>query len=224
MEKMLSTEELIKKAQETGVDFGKGDPYNRLRYYTKIGWLPHMTRQKDSDGNIRGHYPEWVLGQLVTIEKLKSEGADNNEIAKQIETKNKYTSLLNLIKSKEVRTQLISYSTLILLLIISANEFGILNIGNQKSSLIEAFSAQGTNSDSIEILASGSAIVPKGHSTVFVNSKNLTADAKVIITFTQSFSPATAYWVTNVRAGEGFELKLDTPLYYDTSFNWFVSK
>jgi len=92
MEKMLSTEELILKAREVGVDFGKGDPYNRLRYYTKIGWLPHMTRQKDADGNIKGHYPEWVLGQLVTIEKLKSEGSDNDEIAKQIETKSKYTN------------------------------------------------------------------------------------------------------------------------------------
>ncbi|HAI63044.1 MAG: hypothetical protein UU64_C0007G0023 [candidate division WWE3 bacterium GW2011_GWF2_41_45] len=224
MEKMLSTEELILKAQSTGIDFGKGDPYNRLRYYTKIGWLPHMTRQKDSDGNIRGHYPDWVLERLVTIERLKAEGADNDEIAKEIETKNKYTNLLNVIKSKEIRTQLISYSTLILLLIISANEFGLINIGNKKSSLIEAFSAQGTNSESVEIVASGSAVVPKGHSSVFVDSEILTADAKVIITFTQSFSPATAYWVTNVRAGEGFELRLDTPLYYDTSFNWFVSK
>ena len=37
---------LIKQAKKEGVQFGRGDPYNRLRYYTKIGWLPHMTRKK----------------------------------------------------------------------------------------------------------------------------------------------------------------------------------
>lgn len=224
MEKMLSTEELIKKAGTMGVDFGKGDPYNRLRYYTKIGWLPHMTRQRDNDGNIRGHYPEWVLNQLVTIEKLKEMGAGNDEIAKQIEIKSKYTNLLNLIKSKEVRNQIISYSTLVLIIVIFANELGVINLGQPKSSLIEAFSAADETPQTIEIMASGQSAVPKGRSSIFVKEENLVPGAKVNVTFTQNFSPATAYWVTNVRPGEGFELKLDAPVYYNATFNWWMSR
>jgi len=221
---MLSIEELIKKAQTMGVDFGRGDPYNRLRYYTKIGWLPHMTRQRDKDGNIRGHYPESVLSQLITIEKLKEAGASNDEIAKQIEIKSKYTNLINLIKSKEVRNQIISYSTLLLLLVIFANELGLVNLGQHKSSIIEAFSSASETPQTLEIMASGEGIVPKGRSSVFIKEEKVAPGAKIYVTFTQNFSPATAYWVTNVRPGEGFELKLDAPVYYNATFNWWTSR
>ncbi len=224
MEKMLSTEELIIKAKNMGVDFGKGDPYNRLRYYTKIGWLPHMTRQRDSEGNIKGHYPEWVLDQLVTIEKLKEQGESNEEIAKKIEIKSKYTNLLNLIKSKEVRTQLISYSTLLVLVLILANEFGVITLGKQRNDLMEAYSYTRNADGSIETVASGTSVFPKRQSTHFVKASTLPADAKVHITFTQNFTPATAFWVSEVRAGEGFEIRLDTPVYYDTTFNWWITK
>lgn len=46
----ISVEKLIKILKEKNISFGKGDPYNRLRYYTKIGWLPHMTRKKTKKG------------------------------------------------------------------------------------------------------------------------------------------------------------------------------
>ena len=31
MESLISTEKLIEEAKTKGIDFGKGDPYNRLR-------------------------------------------------------------------------------------------------------------------------------------------------------------------------------------------------
>ena len=49
MESLISTEKLIEESKTKGIDFGKGDPYNRLRYYTKIGWLPHMQRKKNDE-------------------------------------------------------------------------------------------------------------------------------------------------------------------------------
>ena len=75
VDNLVSIENLIEAAKRKGLNFGKGDPYNRLRYYTKIGWLPHMVRKSDNEGSIKGHYPEWALNQLIIIEKLKAEGA-----------------------------------------------------------------------------------------------------------------------------------------------------
>jgi hypothetical protein len=44
-EKLIKIDEIIERAKELGVDFGKGDPKNRLRYLTKIGLLPHCQRK-----------------------------------------------------------------------------------------------------------------------------------------------------------------------------------
>ena len=75
MSSLIEVEKLIRMAKKEGVSFGKGDPYNRLRYYTKIGWLPHMERKRVKSGDVVGHYPKWVLSRLVMIDKLKKQGS-----------------------------------------------------------------------------------------------------------------------------------------------------
>ncbi len=223
MTKLLNTEEIIERAKQLGVDFGKGDPYNRLRYYTKMGWLPHMTRQKDPEGNIRGHYPESVVEQLVIIEKMKTDGMQNEDIAKKLETKNKFSNLLTFIKSKEIRNQLISYATLILLLVIFANESGVISLGKQKSQILQAFSgSQGTSIT--EVASSGTSFMPKNQSVIFVKTQKVGTNSKIDVTFTQNYSPATSYWVNKIMPGEGFELKTDAPMFEDTTFSWFITK
>ncbi|MEK7611415.1 MAG: hypothetical protein AAB486_03545, partial [Patescibacteria group bacterium] len=42
---LLPVEEIVKLAKESGYNFRFGDPYNRLRYYIKIGLLPNMVRK-----------------------------------------------------------------------------------------------------------------------------------------------------------------------------------
>ena len=84
MEKFISLKELIKFAKKEGVDLGKGDPYNRLRYYTKMGWLPHMTRKVNEKGDIEGHYPLWVTDTLKTIQELRVSGTPNEQIEQKI--------------------------------------------------------------------------------------------------------------------------------------------
>ena len=44
---LINIKDLIQELKNKNIDFGKGDPYNRLRYYTKIGWIDHMIRKKD---------------------------------------------------------------------------------------------------------------------------------------------------------------------------------
>jgi len=52
---LINTRDLINELKKRNLNLGKGDPYNRLRYYTKIGWIDHMIRKKDSNGVVVGH-------------------------------------------------------------------------------------------------------------------------------------------------------------------------
>jgi len=75
MSKYLPIEKIIEKSVKMGVSFGKGNPYHRLRYFTKIGLLPNMVRR----GGI-GHYHESVIDKLVEISELKKKGLSNDDI------------------------------------------------------------------------------------------------------------------------------------------------
>src|SRR3989344_812109 len=99
---LLPTQQIIKLAQGAGVDFGTGDPAERIRYFIKLGILPHMVRKvpaKDgsaSGGNYQttqpaspakrgelpnypttqsvGHLPTGSVKTLVEVESLKRSG------------------------------------------------------------------------------------------------------------------------------------------------------
>jgi len=132
-EKFLTVEELIIKAKELGVNFGPGEPYNRLRYYTKMGWLPHMTRKGK---NVKGHYEEWVLDRLKLIENLRKSGLKKEKITQEIknlEKKQKIQKTLSSPKNKKI----IALTTLIIiLLLLSLNEIGVLKIGKTRKDII----------------------------------------------------------------------------------------
>ena len=42
---ILPTDQIIDHARKAGVDFGPGDPAERIRYFIKLGILPHMVRK-----------------------------------------------------------------------------------------------------------------------------------------------------------------------------------
>jgi DNA-binding transcriptional MerR regulator len=218
MDEYISIDKLIKQAKSKGVNFGNGDPYNRLRYYTKIGWLPHMTRRADKQGKIKGHYPTSSIESLLLIEKLKSEGATNEQISKELANKSKKDSLSTYFKSPEIRKQALLYSILIILIIIFANEIGIIKLGKTKDVLtIETKNVK-------QIYNDGTAFVPKNQSKVFVNTNTVRPNSKVYVTFTQNYSPATRYWVSKVEEQKGFLVELDTPVSNNVEFNWWLSQ
>lgn len=82
-DKIISFSEIIDRAKNLGVDFGNGDPYNRLRYYTKIGLLPHAVRRSFNGQAPTGAYPEKVLGLILEIDKKLQAGQTVQAILKE---------------------------------------------------------------------------------------------------------------------------------------------
>jgi len=84
-EKLISIDDLITKAKAFGVDFGKGDPKNRLRYYVKIGLLPHAKRKSFNGLPPTGAFPIEVLSTLISIDRKLKEGKSILEIKRELE-------------------------------------------------------------------------------------------------------------------------------------------
>jgi hypothetical protein len=84
-ENLISLEEFINRAKTLGVDFGKGDPKNRIRYLVKIGLLPHAHRKSFNGSPSIGAYPENVLEDLLEIDKELKAGRTVQEIKRDRE-------------------------------------------------------------------------------------------------------------------------------------------
>jgi hypothetical protein len=222
MEDLISIENLIKEATDRGIDFGKGDPYNRLRYYTKIGWLPHMLRKKDENGDIKGHYALWSVERLILIEQLKAKGLTNEEISKKLTVKNKVQQAYTLVTTKESRNQLIAYATLAILTLVFANELGIIKLGRSKETLNSEVYTN-LNTAPRQIIDSGVAFMPKGQKKVFINSPLIKASYKVYVTFNQNYSPAARFWVGDINDFRGFNVELDTQTFENAEFSWWLT-
>ena len=218
---LIEVDKLIKQAKKEGVDFGKGDPYNRLRYYTKIGWLPHMSRKKVKSGDVAGHYPDWALERLVLIEKLKKQGVSNESITNKINTRNKVNNWYSKINTQEFKNRVISYVSVAILLVVLMNELEIVNISKSKTQSLQAVAE--TNAPAL-IVDSGNSFIPSDKNVVFIKNSKITSGSKVYITFNQNFSPATRFWVSKIEAQKGFYVELDAPVFDNVEFSWWISK
>jgi len=101
---LIPTTELIDIAKKSGIDLGSGDPTERIRYFIKLGILPHMVRKStdkvESQSNKQvlqdsslstltshsttGHLPSWSLERLVYVNKLYLRGLSYPQIAAKI--------------------------------------------------------------------------------------------------------------------------------------------
>jgi hypothetical protein len=223
MEDLISVENLIEEAKSKGINFGKGDPYNRLRYYTKIGWLPHMVRKKDSAGNTRGHYPISALNRLLEIEKLKESGQDNADISKKLKITIKLGSIIDFLKTPETRTQVTILGSFIILLLILSNELGIITLGKTKAALITDINPISTVDQAKQVLASGTGFVPKDQKKLFVQATTVSSNHKVYVTFRGNYSPAARYWVSHIEDQKGFTVELDAPVFSNVEFTWWIT-
>ena len=86
-ENLISIDEVIIRAQKLGVDFGNGDPRNRLRYYTKIGLLPYAQRKSFNNNLPQGAYPADVVELVVEIDRQLKNGKSIQKLKRKIKEK-----------------------------------------------------------------------------------------------------------------------------------------
>lgn len=220
MEELISIEKFIELAIKKGVDFGKGDPYNRLRYYTKLGLLPHMQRKVEG-GEIVGHYPSSAMTILLEIEKLKNLGLNNREIALKIRalSDNGDSSAIRVAQALTPTPKIIKISLLAVFCFLVFAGFGFLPIGKSKTDLIK----RTLELDKKYIADSGTAYVPRDQTRIYIKSTDVKENSKINVSFSQNYSPAVRYWVSQKIPFEGFYLDLDAPTASDAEFSWWVS-
>ena len=83
--KLISIDEVVALAKKMGVDFGNGNVRHRLRYYTKIGILPHAQRKSFNNNHPEGAYDESVIDLIVDIDKKIKAGKSIQAIKREIE-------------------------------------------------------------------------------------------------------------------------------------------
>ena len=82
-ENLIPFSEVVSRAKRAGVGFGKGDPNNRFRYYTKIGLLPHAKRKSFGAANPVGAYPESVVERLIQIDGQLRDGKSVQQLLRE---------------------------------------------------------------------------------------------------------------------------------------------
>lgn len=218
MEKFISLKELIKYSKKEGVDLGKGDPYNRLRYYTKMGWLPHMTRKINDKGDIEGHYPSWAMDTLIKIQELKNEGMPNDQIDQKIKLQINLKKTSTIFSDKENQKKALTYGALIVLAIIMVTQFTISSKNKQNNWTIDA-----VNTSPNYIVESGTGLILKNTNTITIKTNNAKLTNRINITFKDDYAPANRYWVTYSQDQTEFTLRTDVPVAEDSGFHWFIS-
>jgi len=245
--KLISVEDLIEELKRQNIELGKGDPYNRLRYYTKMGWIPHMIRKKNSKNVISGHYAEGVLEIIKEIELLKEENKSNEEISNHIK-KNKIisaitsqTGVLNLSNSNPIFSKVIykslnilesikkRFSTTVVLftLLLVAFMIDVSFFRNKEVKLKEDLNKEIQKkvlSDEKTIFPSGESFFPKGQSKVFVTCADVKSNSKIFVSFYENIFPASFFFISEIKEGQGFYVETNIGVSEESKFSWFIAK
>jgi len=215
---LISVEDLIKKLKDSNIDFGKGDPYNRLRYYTKIGWLPHMIRKKGANNTNSGHYPIEVIEKIKTIEKLKDLKLSNEEITERLKEKEILSS--SIIENLLIKLKSINLNVVFVLIILTA----FLYESSRTSTFINEFKNKEINPETNQNkdIKSGVSFIPEGQKKVFVQFQNVSISSNILISFQGNIYPATFYFISEVKDGVGFFVETNLPVQKEVKFNWTI--
>jgi DNA-binding transcriptional MerR regulator len=213
---LVSVEELIKILKDNNINFGKGDPYNRLRYYTKIGLIPHMTRKKNSNNTNSGHYSKDVISKIIEIEKMKDLGLSNEEIIDKFKTSSKAGKIdyIQLLRDK------ITINHLFISLLVLGSIFEIYRTSFHLEKEVNI-----KNDTALEkhlIVETGINFVSQGQKKVFVPSKQVKQDSNISITLRGNIFPATQYFVSDIKEGLGFIVETNIEVNSEVKFTWNI--
>lgn len=227
--KLISVDDLIKILKEKDIDLGKGDPYNRIRYYTKIGWIPHMVRKKNESNVISGHYTEDVIEKITLIEKMKSQGLSKEDITRKIKDQssiyNRYLENKNVIYEKivEIVKKHLSIPKIVFVLIITTLLIDIIFFRN-KDSILKSNTAVDSFPNEKMYFSSGETFIPKGQSKIFINQNNIIPQDTVLVSFEGNIFPASFYFISEIKANQGFYVETNIPVSNEVKLKWVLIK
>jgi hypothetical protein len=219
---LIPIDELIKFLQDKNINLGKGNPYNRLRYYTKIGWIPHMTRKKNSSGVIMGHYPKDITDKITQIENLKSQGKNNDEIDKILnpkisDEKTKFTFDKALVLFKRININYLFILIIILGFFIEFVRNSPINNNKLSNEILKE-----ENSRNINITKTGISFIPKNQNVIFVPVESISPTSVIIITFYSDIGVNNSHFVGNIKLNQGFYLQLSKQVSEEIKFSWVI--
>lgn len=84
-QKLITTDNLIERAKNRGINFGKGSPKIHLSYLSSLGIIPPAQKRKVGN-RITGCYDEQILNALEKIEGWKNAGLTYSQIKVRLET------------------------------------------------------------------------------------------------------------------------------------------
>lgn len=219
---LINVKDLISELKKKNIDLGKGDPYNRLRYYTKIGWIDHMIRKKDSNGVVVGHYPINVIEKILEIENLKQLGKSNEEITTYIKQKQKNQRINNEQNLLEVVKNKININLIIIILIVCGFIFELNNYNSLNDKLPIIKEQNNLLQMGSKITDMGKNVILSGKNKVFINSKAINQRSTVLVSFEDSIEPATNYFIKEKIEEEGFFIETNISVKKDVNFNWII--
>ncbi len=213
---LVSIEELIKILKDNNINFGKGDPYNRLRYYTKIGLIPHMTRKKNSNNTNSGHYPKDVISKIIEIEKMKDIGLSNEEIIDKFKaaTSANRIDYIQFIKDK------ITVNHLFISLLVLGCIFEIYRANLKAPN--EPNIKNETGMEKHLIVETGINFLSPGQKKVFVPAKQVKQDSNINLSFRGNIFPATQSFISDIKEGLGFIVETNMEVNNEVKFTWNI--
>jgi hypothetical protein len=215
---LIEINKLINILKEKGIDLGKGNPYNRLRYYTKIGWLPHMTRKKNEKGEIAGHYPKEVIEQIIKIEGFKKSGINNEEITKELKKSkiNKTSNALSLIKRININIIFV----LIILIGIFLEFYKFISLEEKTIPVTEKLNIEVIAEN--EIKDSGIGYISKNSKIVFTPTSKVNSKSIILLNFFDNIGYNNSFYIKEVKENQGFFIELNYPVNQESKFNWVI--
>ncbi len=220
---LINVKDLIIELKKRNIDLGKGNPYNRLRYFTKIGWIDHMVRKKDTTGVVIGHFPVEVIEQIEFIEDLKKQNKSNEEITKLIKQKKIIsTKKENAYSDLKILISKISITHLLLILIASGSIFELINYDSRNEKLITTTNINQLNPTINQTNETGFNFIPSGKNRTFINNKKITKNSIIIVNFEGAIAPATNYFISEKIENEGFFVTTNFPVNNDAKFSWVI--
>ncbi len=70
--------------------------------------------------------------------------------------------------------------------------------------------------------STGFGTISRGSKSSVIKTSQVKANSKVYITFKGDYSPASRYWVSDIKAGNSFRVRLDAETNRDVEFTWWV--